>query len=710
MSQAVPFARILNIAVNGARRDANVTSDEVKVIRASNDPLSTTTKPGQPGMDLFPLDEVETGHKVNVTIVFLPDPEEAEQTPEKFREVVIDEDTSISISNPQRNKVRVYVGRIVASVWGWFNSAAGSGQAEPKQTDFQLRINADGKVALLVLEGLVTLEKADMEVPPRIGDAAGANHWSSLENFSVLAGKLSDDLRVVTLINPCQEWRSFRIDAPPDLYWIDIEPKANSEHVTMDPRVVKVAPGETKIPVLVTFTTLAPKAATYEDRLSIECIDCYTTCMPVHTVPFRVTVVAGLKIAVPEGQSVKYDPTGPLVPPTPASSKDLRESMELAAHVFEETRLRNAPHLAPQEGIPSFSSTAERDAAFKHATLQAITNTNPVEKAAAYETLGDVYRSVGENEKAAKAYAKVQEYDTTRKNSLAFAIKRLDALRTLGKSATYLETLFKVATDIHDPSVWNTPLFGLGHLSVGTARLDEAIGAMKKGKWNAALAPADKAQRYFEHVLSDKRNLSLLTPQQKSVVWTSYAMVLHTLGDYWLGANDAPRAEESYKGAIVALKNAASYDTANPYVRSNVSLVFTSLGNLEKYKPNPNAKTSLDYYQRAERQLEKLSISDPRLEELQVARIFLQASRGQKVQDWTNSYFKISDALDVLVPKVDGMYKELAAEMIAKTGLIPEFIEDQLTKSSRLCISNRTAIPSYLKKGARIPIAVHDCP
>src|SRR5947208_53483 len=75
-SSGAAFARIKNVVVNGVEKTEGITIKEVKVVREHDSPpRNPLVDAGEPGMDLFPKDEVVMGLGTNATIVFVLDPE-----------------------------------------------------------------------------------------------------------------------------------------------------------------------------------------------------------------------------------------------------------------------------------------------------------------------------------------------------------------------------------------------------------------------------------------------------------------------------------------------------------------------------------------------------------------------------------------------------------------------------------------------------------
>jgi len=710
---SIPFARILNIIVDDQEPFNKVTSQQVTVKRAQYDPTALAILvPGEKDMDLYAQDEITTGPGVIVTIVFLPDPNLSEKAPQNYGEVIVNESSNVRIANPERSKIRVYWGRILTSARGVFNSIIGSGNAQAKSTEFEIRVNREGKGDLLTLEGLVAFTKADLEEPPA-NDPATAAYWSNWENFRLVKDQVSDTRRVVNLVNKCQQTRHFKIVAPLNLPWITLDPKPAIARIGFEQNEmnISVEPGEKlRVPVVVTFQSTGIAPESHVGELLISCIDCTPDCLLSDILPVRVTILPADNVPVSEEMELKFDKAGPLASPMPASSERLREASELFFKTFDITRLRKTSYLSPPGGIPAFKSTQERDAVFKEANLDAVLKTDPKEKAEAYEKLGDVFRSVGEYERANHAYLKVEAYNPERNKSREFAIKRIDALRGIETLSIFETPILKIATEVDMRSgAEDDRLFTLGHIVLGTAELTRAQRQFSQGNLAGVLKPLVNARRYFEHVLSNRKSfLKPLSKQERAVFWLNFGMVHQTLGTYWLNENKLDEAKQSYLEAVEAFKKAKRADSDNPFVYSNLSFAFSGLGNVERHSTKSDPKKIEKNYQRAERLLKEISRKNPTLLEAEVARVFIDASRGEKAKPLKIVPFTIADvARPVVAPNVKGMLREVAAEILAREILLPDFQEEPTTeRTSRQCVFND---PNRVYKNQPVHLKVTNC-
>ena len=685
------IARILNIVVNGTQKDEGITVDEVYVKRANDDPsIPVEHIPAHPGMFLYTMDELATGPGVYVTIVFVADTESSDtdssdpdsatdkvDTPEKeYQEVLVQEKTAIRISNPQKGKVRAFFGGIMASVYGFFNASSGSGYTIANHTDFEFRINPGGRGDVLVLEGLVTFQSAEFE-EPRLGENPG--YWHSLENLTVVKNQSSDARRVISVENPCADSQVLNLSPSANISWITIFDRSFSSNV----KVNLSSRQKTEVSLLIKFDTKNVAVGSYSGALRVECPDCSSACKPTD-LPLRVTVLPEDGIPVPEGMELGFDRLQPIGSPSRASIERLNKAAELLYQIFKVTRLRHAPYVAFDGGLPAFSTIEEREISFRQASIDAVVKTAPGEKAEAYEMLGDVYRSVGEYEKAEHAYVKAAGYDPQRKESRLFAIKRLDAVRGIPGNNKLDEPYLTVAGTVDKRE--DDRLFTLAHLVMGGFELTQAQDAFEMATIEPAFNQLTNARLFFEHVLSERKSvLSSLSKQERATFWLNYGMVLQKLAVYWLQDDKGELAKTNYAKARRCLAKAKRSDPANPFISVNLSYVLTGLGNIEKYLSQKETGKVRDYYRNSEHELNKISTQ---LVEARNARVFLQTSQGipskfEEILPLTASAMTRGSS----VPNVDGMLFEVAAEIIARKGFIPTLRNgNQPSLTTRQCI------------------------
>lgn len=146
---AEPLAQIQAILVNDSPVEAP-TVEQLQVTRVGG-----TTEPGRVGMQLFKNDEVKTGSRVKVSLVY-----------EKA-----DTEYNVQVQIHENSRARIeslwaYVGRFLVSGWGSFDTKTQDVRLGKRATEFYVDVAEDGSVDLKVLRGEVEVEKVAGEQPP----------------------------------------------------------------------------------------------------------------------------------------------------------------------------------------------------------------------------------------------------------------------------------------------------------------------------------------------------------------------------------------------------------------------------------------------------------------------------------------------------------------------------------------------------------------
>ena len=141
--EAEPVAVLKTILINGnVSFDAN--ESQVLVMSAgSSQPVTT-------GMPLSAGDEVSTGFGVKVTILFL------ENSAETDNEVSLDQNSRVQVGS-----LFSWLGRVVVSVKGAFETKTTRARWSVRGTEYELVVESDGTNTLRVLKGAVEAEQGD---------------------------------------------------------------------------------------------------------------------------------------------------------------------------------------------------------------------------------------------------------------------------------------------------------------------------------------------------------------------------------------------------------------------------------------------------------------------------------------------------------------------------------------------------------------------
>jgi ferric-dicitrate binding protein FerR (iron transport regulator) len=109
--------------------------------------------PARPALPLFENDEILTGPDVTVTIVLL--------------EEVAEEDKTVFVSAASQIRIRsqrsifLMLGRILANVRGFFDVGTARATLGSRSTEFEVRVGEDGATHLVVLEGVVDVQRRE---------------------------------------------------------------------------------------------------------------------------------------------------------------------------------------------------------------------------------------------------------------------------------------------------------------------------------------------------------------------------------------------------------------------------------------------------------------------------------------------------------------------------------------------------------------------
>jgi beta-lactam-binding protein with PASTA domain/tetratricopeptide (TPR) repeat protein len=144
-----PIAQIEQIVVGGTPTLKPAAGD-VRVVRAQQ------LVSAHPALPLFEHDEVLTGPDVTVTILCL------EEVAEEDKTVFVGAASQIRIRS--QRSIFLILGRILANVRGRFDVATSRATLGSRSTEFEVRVGEDGATHLVVLEGVVDVQRS--EEPP----------------------------------------------------------------------------------------------------------------------------------------------------------------------------------------------------------------------------------------------------------------------------------------------------------------------------------------------------------------------------------------------------------------------------------------------------------------------------------------------------------------------------------------------------------------
>jgi beta-lactam-binding protein with PASTA domain/cytochrome c-type biogenesis protein CcmH/NrfG len=141
-----PLAQIDKIVVGGAVK-LEPAAAEVRVIRAQQ------LVAARPALQLFEEDEILTGPDVTVTILCL------EEVAEEDKTVFVGAASQIRIRS--QRSIFLILGRILANVRGRFDVGTARATLGSRSTEFEVRVGEDGATSLLVLEGVVDVQRSE---------------------------------------------------------------------------------------------------------------------------------------------------------------------------------------------------------------------------------------------------------------------------------------------------------------------------------------------------------------------------------------------------------------------------------------------------------------------------------------------------------------------------------------------------------------------
>ena len=723
-----PFAKIKNIVVNEVDRTEGVALEDVKVVRAKTGEDGTQiVEAGRPGMDLFANDVIITGLVAKVTITYLNDPAETnESAAEEYAEVIIDVGTEVKIANPRRRKLRVFTGSVFASVRGAFDIKYETAQAGVERTEYQIRVVDPLRktTELLVLEGAVKLEKGNFSEPASGNRPAGEpqNLWK----FEVLRGQVVDPQSEIVVENRCTQPHSYEIRSPANLRWITF-PKAEK---------VTVAPGEIarpKIKALIDtesagflidqfihlFLHLGEKS--YADNITIKCLDCNLepACSQDEEqwrVEVSVTSAESLSVKELEKVTVKKDEPLKEDEKRPAERSDVEASLDLSNKVIIATQLKKLALALPQS-LPSFTCTRanciqERIEAFEKARFDAIWN----KSALGYKTVGDVYLDVGEGAKALKAYDKAAEKTPVFKDSPEYLVGTAEAYRQLNqpdKATRQLEKALPIFSrpEVNDGTGAYKRLRGRFFVTFGNVELDKARIYRGSAQEDDFISALNKAQGYYttaESILDDSKS--------RAVVFKNKATVLTTRAGAQLESENLKGAETYYKEAQKELNKAKELDPDNSYIDSDMGDVNRGLGNVEKVKGDKNNKAD-QFYKEAGKKYDEALRNDSDNVKARQGRGNLNAMRGAQAESQRDYEMAAEKSIkaslpDIKVPDVRGKLKAVAVEIMTDAGLLPVILNPRReTQASKINLQEYVVKQSIqpgtsVKKGTKVILEV----
>ena len=149
-TEPTPIAQIEQIVVGGSLK-LDPAAGDVRVVRAQQ------IVAARPALPLFENDEILTGPDVTVTIVLL--------------EEVAEEDKTVFVSAASQIRIRsqrsifLMLGRILANVRGFFDVGTARATLGSRSTEFEVRVGEDGATHLVVLEGVVDVQRREEGVP-----------------------------------------------------------------------------------------------------------------------------------------------------------------------------------------------------------------------------------------------------------------------------------------------------------------------------------------------------------------------------------------------------------------------------------------------------------------------------------------------------------------------------------------------------------------
>ncbi len=145
-----PIAQIEQIIVGGSLKLEPAAGD-VRIVRAQQ------IVAARPALPLFEHDEILTGPDVTVTIVLL------EEVAEEDKTVFVSAASQIRITS--QRSIFLMLGRILANVRGFFDVGTARATLGSRSTEFEVRVGEDGATHLVVLEGVVDVQRRE-EAPP----------------------------------------------------------------------------------------------------------------------------------------------------------------------------------------------------------------------------------------------------------------------------------------------------------------------------------------------------------------------------------------------------------------------------------------------------------------------------------------------------------------------------------------------------------------
>lgn len=178
-----PIAQIDKIAVGGAPW-LEPAAAEVRVIRAQQ------LVAARPALPLFEDDEILTGPDVTVTILCLEDVAEEDKT------VFVGAASQIRIRS--QRSIFLILGRILANVRGRFDVGTARATLGSRSTEFEVRVGEDGATQLLVLEGVVDVQRSDVS-PAAARQPAGRQFGPVLVRAAFSGQKLPQPAAVARL-------------------------------------------------------------------------------------------------------------------------------------------------------------------------------------------------------------------------------------------------------------------------------------------------------------------------------------------------------------------------------------------------------------------------------------------------------------------------------------------------------------------------------
>jgi len=261
-----PLAVVDSMLVDGAKSlDAAV--DVATVTHNSEE------EPVWAGMLLYVGDEIKTGPRAQLTVLFL------DHSTDRHNEVLVDSNTRIQLGS-----IFGWLGRILVTVKGAFETKTEKSQVGVAGTAFELAVLPDGTNTIKVLEGEVTVEKGrfspttvervpDMEsaherVVPFVNAAFAEDERVSQQGAIPFVAYSGTELTTETeleLPNSCRREHLFHITGPDNLEWFQF---------LGDDQVEIAGNSSRKIRFRIKLDATHVPVGVYKGQIFAPCLDC----------------------------------------------------------------------------------------------------------------------------------------------------------------------------------------------------------------------------------------------------------------------------------------------------------------------------------------------------------------------------------------------------------------------------------------------------